>query len=151
MGRSKKARFFGIAPKRQKSEDKPKLGSPYRHFGWKSMTLGIPFGIDFSMLEKGFAFHCKTIVFACFALLNTFFLRSKFHWFLLFFQNRPQGAFLEGPSADLYWKVRFWCHFRFSEFSKKAPESFLPKICKGEVVRVSLSVLAATLLFTKPW
>ena len=36
----------------------------------------------------------------------------------MFFQNRSRGLFLEGPSADLYRKIRFWYHFRFSVFPK---------------------------------
>ena len=41
-----------------------------------------------------------------------------FHRFFMCFQNRSLGPFLEGPSAELLWKVRFWCHFRFQDFQK---------------------------------
>ena len=45
--------------------------------------------------------------------------RPNFHCFFMFFQNRSRGPFLEGPRPDLYWKVGFWCHFRFSGFPKR--------------------------------
>ena len=44
--------------------------------------------------------------------------QSFFHWFFMFFQNRSQGQFLEGPGADLYRKIEFGCNFRFSELQK---------------------------------
>ena len=44
--------------------------------------------------------------------------RPNFHCFFMFFQNRSRGPFLEGPRPDLYWKIGFWCLFRFSGFSK---------------------------------
>ena len=42
-----KSCFWGIAPKHQKSEDKSNQGGPGRHFGHKTMTFDVPFGIVF--------------------------------------------------------------------------------------------------------
>ena len=45
---SKNDVFVGMAPKLQKSEDKSNVGGPCHHFGSKSMTFEVPFGIVFS-------------------------------------------------------------------------------------------------------
>ena len=46
---------------------------------------------------------------------------SIFHQMFMFFQNPFQTAFLEGPSARLASKVRFWSDFRFSRGHKIDP------------------------------
>ena len=40
-----KSSFFGITPKRPKSDDKSSLGGPCRHFGSQNKTVEVPFGI----------------------------------------------------------------------------------------------------------
>ena len=62
---------------------------------------------------------CFSILFDGFGPSKPLIFRSFFHRFFMFFQNRSPGLFLDGPSAELLWKVGFWCHLRFSWFSKR--------------------------------
>ena len=92
--------FFGIAPKRQKSEDKSNMAGPCRHFGSKNMTCEVLFGIVFVNNIKS----RKVFVFNTVQWFGTI----KNHWFpivfslnFMCFQNCSPGPFLDGPSAKL--------------------------------------------------
>ena len=121
--------IFGIAPKRQKSDDKLKLGGPCRHFGPQDITFEVPFGIVFSLFLVNDRKARKVFVFQYFSMVlnhqKPLIFQSFFHRFFMFFQSRSPGPFLEGPSAELLWKVRCWCHFRFSGFPKRLPFDYL--------------------------
>ena len=88
-------------------------------------------------------FHCKTNTLSCCSLV-----RSKCHWFFMFFQSRCWGPFVEGPCADLYWNIGFGYHFRFSFFSKRRLSNylFLSKADLSLPGGARRSVLVATLL-----
>ena len=85
--------------------------------------------------------HQKPLIFLSF--LNSVFM---------FFQNRYPGLFLEGPSAELFEKIVFGCHFRLSWFSKRhlLGTTFAQQAAQNLVPRSTGSILFATLLFTKP-
>jgi hypothetical protein len=121
-----------------------------KHDFWRSFWY--PFFIVFLNELKS----RKVFVFQYFSMVldhpKPLIFRSFFHRFFIFFQNRFTGQFLGGPSAELFWKVRLWCHFRFSWFSKKAPldDLFAQPGAKNLVPFRTGGVLFATLLFTKP-
>ena len=58
------------------------------------------------------------------------------------FSSCSRGPFLEGPGADLYRKIRFGCHFRFSGFAKRHlfDTIFVHKGCKGAWFRSAASL-----------
>ena len=121
----------------------------------KKSTVGIPFGIKistFSKTCKSINVLVKPIHLTCFTILKTIMFRSNVHSCFMFFQSRSREPFLEGPGANLYWKVGCWYHVQFSRFSKSNPlhTIFCQKGSKGWVGIERVSVLAATLLFTKP-
>ena len=69
-----------------------------------------------------------------FSFPKPFVFLSGFHWLLIFFQNLPQGALLEGLGADDASTGRFGCHFRFTGFPKRHPLAFqLPSDQGSEV------------------
>ena len=105
--------FFGIAPKRQKPDDKSKLGSPCHHFEPKNMTFEVPFGIVFSSfcewpnIKKS---DCFSIFFNGLDHQKPLIFRLIFHRVFMFVQNHSQGAFLEGPRAELLQKTVLGCN-----------------------------------------
>ena len=72
-----------------------------------------------------------------------------FSLIFMFFQNRSREPFLEGPGAELLWKVWFWCNFRFSGFSKRQ-HHFRPKGFQRRGASSWGERPCTTLLFTKP-
>ena len=86
------------------------------------MIFEVPFGIvfsSFSWMSKNHEIDDSSTLSLVFGHQKPLIFRLKFHCFFMFFQNRSRGPFLEGPGADLYWKVGFWCHFRFSGFPER--------------------------------
>jgi hypothetical protein len=70
----------------------------------------------------------------------------------MFFQNSFLGPFLEGPSAELFEKVGFGCHFRFLGFSERhlLETIFGDDGTKSGLHPTGVVIFFATLLFTKP-
>ena len=120
----RKIKFFRLLQKSIKTKNKSILGAPGLHFVLFFITLGSYFGIDFSLFfwmtsnqEKCLFFN----TFQWFWTIKNHWFSYSFSFFFMFFQNRYPGLFLEGPSAELFEQIGFWCHFRFSWFSKRHP------------------------------
>ena len=80
----------------------------------KKMSLNISFGIDFRLFQKlAHRFRFETNNFDMFIASKSIHFPIKILLLFMFVQNSSQGQFLEGPGADLYWKVGFVCHFGY--------------------------------------
>ena len=99
----------------------------------------------FKNLQKR-RFHCKTNTLGMYSASTNCHFRSKFVWFFMFFKTARAGS-------RCWSLLKSWIcvQFRFSGLSKRylLDTVFGLKGFKGEVLLVTGSVLAATLLFTK--
>ena len=87
--------------------------------------------------------QAKLVFWHVFLSQNLSFSGQFFIDFSCFFQDRSRRAFLEGPSADLCSKVRFWSDFRISGGPKMDPRAsiFAQKASKVLVLFTMFCVL----------
>ena len=132
--------FFGIAAKRQKSDDKSNLGRPCRHCGPQNMTFEVPFGIVFSLFFR----WPKIKKSVCFLILFNGFGPSKTIYFPIVFSlnfhvfSKPfLGTVFRGSQRRTFLKSWVWVPFPIFMIFKKA--SFGRPFCPSRRQKPSTS------------